>query len=182
MILALGNPGADYDATRHNVGWWVADRLSYDWDLGGFSRHGKSAIAEGRVGDFQVRVVKPLTYMNRSGAVLHRVFEGDPAEDLMVVVDDVHLAPGRLRLRPRGSAGGHNGLESIEGVLGSREYPRLRVGVGEPPSGWELADWVLSPLTGEDEESVVARLGDVTDGLRVWLDEGLDAAMNRLNG
>ena len=180
--MALGNPGAKYDATRHNVGWWAADRLSHDWDFGGFDAGRTYAAAEGSVGDHRVRIVKPLTYMNRSGAVLREVFEGDPAEDLLVIVDDVYLDAGRLRLRPRGSAGGHNGLESIETVLGTRDYPRLRIGVGGPPEGVELVDWVLSPFTSEDEERVLERLGDLAAGLRVWLDEGLGAAMNRLNG
>jgi len=163
------------------VGWWAADRLSHDWDFGGFQKERKYTIAEGRVGDHHIRIVKPLTYMNRSGAVLRQVFDGDPAEDLLVIVDDVHLDPGRLRLRPRGSAGGHNGLESIETVLGTRDYPRLRIGVGEPHRGVELADWVLSAFSPEDEERVLERLTTLASGLRVWLDDGLDAAMNILN-
>ncbi|MCA9738485.1 MAG: aminoacyl-tRNA hydrolase [Gemmatimonadota bacterium] len=182
-MLGLGNPGPEYDATRHNVGWWALDRMAHDWDLGPFEREGKSLIAEGRVGRHPVRLVKPLTWMNRSGQVVGAALEHrDPATHLMVLVDDAYLDAGRLRLRGKGSAGGHNGLESVEQALGTSAYARLRIGVGPRPERGDLADWVLAPMSAEDEQKVLDRLEDVVDGVRVWMDRGLEAAMNRVNG
>lgn len=183
-ILGLGNPGAEYDATRHNVGWWIVDRLSADWGLGPFRREGNALVAGGRMGEETVLLVKPLTYMNRSGAVLAplRSAEGfDAARDLLVVVDDVALDVGRMRLRPRGSAGGHNGLKSIEAALGSQDYARLRVGVGGPDRGRDLADYVLSAPSAEEEDEILALFPDVVDGVRAWLAGDHEAAMRRLN-
>lgn len=184
VIVGLGNPGREYDATRHNVGWWVVDRLAYDWGLGPFARDGRAQVSEGRVGDVTVRLVKPTTYMNRSGQALRFVFgleEFDPAEDLLVVVDDAALDVGRVRFRPQGSPGGHNGLRSISGALRSDEYPRLRIGVGRKPEGEDLADWVLSPMPEDEEEVVVGLLPELTQAVEVWLNEGTEAAMNRFN-
>lgn len=184
VVVGLGNPGSEYDATRHNVGWWVADRLAYDWKLGPFRRDGRALRADGVVGDASVVVLKPTTYMNRSGGALgflRQAQDFDVARDLLVVVDDATLEVGRVRLRPRGSSGGHNGLKSISGVLGTDEYPRLRIGVGRKPEGEDLSDWVLSPMPGEDEEVVVGLLPELTRAMEVWLAEGTEAAMSRFN-
>jgi peptidyl-tRNA hydrolase, PTH1 family len=185
VIAALGNPGPEYSTTRHNVGWWLADRLVEEWGLGRFKREGDAGVAGGRVAGHPVRLVKPLTYMNRSGRALGpflRLNSFDPARDLLVVVDDVALEPGRVRLRPSGSAGGHNGLKSVEAALGTKDYPRLRIGVGEKPERWDLADWVLSTPPKAEREAVLAVFPDLVAGLEVWLEAGLDAAMNRING
>ncbi len=184
VICGLGNPGPEYDATRHNVGWWLVDRLSSDWDLGSFQRNGPALTTRGEVGGETVLLLKPLTFMNRSGAALAplRTVEGlDPREDLLVVVDDIALDVGRVRLRPSGSAGGHNGLKSVETVLGSQEYARLRIGVGAPPVGVDAADWVLSAFDPADEDVVVELLPELADAVRVWMDEGIEAAMSRYN-
>lgn len=184
VICGLGNPGPEYEATRHNVGWWLVDRLSVEWRLGPFATEGAAQVAEGQVGEESVLLVKPLTYMNRSGAVLTGLttLEGfDIARDLLVVVDDIALDVGRVRLRAEGSAGGHNGLKSVEAALGTRKYARLRIGVGAPPDGVDLADWVLSPTPPEDEDRILGRFPDLVDGVRVWLEEGVDAAMSRVN-
>lgn len=184
VIAGLGNPGAEYDETRHNVGWWVLDRLAYDWGFGPFRKERRALVNSGRVGDHRVNLVKPTTYMNRSGAALAplRGDAGfDPAEDLLVVVDDASLDVAKVRFRPAGSAGGHNGLKSIEAALGTRDYPRLRVGVGRCPPGMDLADWVLSPMPPEDEDRVVTLLPELTTAVQVWLDEGTEAAMSRFN-
>lgn len=184
IVLGLGNPGPDYDATRHNVGWWLVDRLAYDWDLPSFRRSGPAWTTEGTVGEERVMLLKPTTYMNRSGAAL-RVLEDlagfDPATDLLVVVDDAAIDVGRVRLRPSGSAGGHNGLKSVSGALRSDDYARLRIGVGQRPSGVDLADWVLSPMPEEDEDVVVGLLPELTEAVEVWMTEGVEAAMNRFN-
>lgn len=184
VVAGLGNPGAEYDGTRHNVGWWMVDRLAYDWDFGAFEREDHALVTGGSVGEHTVRLIKPTTYMNRSGRALAPLrAEGDVrlSRDLLVVVDDAALEVGRVRLRPGGGAGGHNGLKSVEAVLGTREYARLRVGVGVAPEGRDLADWVLSPMPPDDEEVVVTLLTELTEAVEMWMDDGVEAAMNRFN-
>ena len=185
VVCGLGNPGPEYDNTRHNVGWWLVDRLAADWDLGPFKRRGPALEASGRVGAQRVLLIKPQTYMNRSGSALgalSRADEFDVARDLLVVVDDAAIELGRLRFRPSGSAGGHNGLKSVEAALGTRAYARLRIGVGPVPPGIDLSDFVLAPMKRSDEKAVLERFDDAVDGVRVWLEEGIEAAMNRHNG
>jgi PTH1 family peptidyl-tRNA hydrolase len=184
VVMGLGNPGPEYDDTRHNVGWWVVDRLAYDWDFETFRRDGRTLVSEGSVGGEPVRLVKPTGYMNRSGLAVGSFaeIEGfDPSRDLLVVVDDAALEVGRVRFRPEGGAGGHNGLKSVSGALQSEGYARLRVGVGRKPEGTDLSDWVLSPMPGEDEEVVVGLLPQLTEAVAVWVAEGVEAAMNRFN-
>ncbi|MEE8446470.1 MAG: aminoacyl-tRNA hydrolase [Gemmatimonadota bacterium] len=182
-LLALGNPGARYRDTRHNVGWWLADRLCVAWSLPAFRAVRLAAATAGRVGDSPVRVVKPLTYVNRSGRVVEKLrSEGLHFPHLLVLVDDVSLPPGTFRLRARGSAGGHNGLLSIEGTLGTREYARLRIGVGRPhDSRIDLAEWVLAPMSDAEEEQVLLAFGDMVSAVECWMAEGIETAMNRFN-
>lgn len=184
VVLGLGNPGPEYDATRHNVGWWVVDRLAYDWDFGAFKREGRAFVSTGEVSRTAVLLIKPTTYMNRSGLAMRglRELDGfDPSVDLLVVVDDAAMDVGRVRFRPEGGAGGHNGLKSVSGALQSNEYARLRIGVGRKPDGVDLSDWVLSGMPEDDEDSVVGLLPELTEAVGVWLDEGVEAAMNRFN-
>lgn len=184
VVACLGNPGPEYSTTRHNVGWWLADRLAEAWGLGRFRQHGSGASAEGMVAGHDTRVVKPLTYMNRSGAVLApllRLPDFDLQRDLLVVVDDIALEPGRARLRAGGSAGGHNGLKSVESALGTRDYPRLRIGVGARPPGYDLVDWVLSSPPPEDRHAILALLPELVECVGVWLESGIEMAMNRCN-
>ncbi len=139
---------------------------------------------DGRVNRTGVRLVKPATYMNRSGQALTVLPSPDDFElrrDLLVLVDDASLDVGRIRLRPRGGAGGHNGLRSVTDALGTEEYARLRIGVGRPPEGADLVDWVLSPMPEEDEEAVLELLPEVTLAVESWIEEGAEAAMNRFN-
>ncbi len=184
VIAGLGNPGPEYDDTRHNVGWWVLDRLAYDWDLGAFSKEGRALVSRGRVDEDRVRLIKPTTYMNRSGAAV-APFRNDEdfqvGSDLLVVVDDAALDVGKVRFRPSGSAGGHNGLKSIEAALGTKDYPRLRIGVGRCPAGVDLADWVLGPMPPEDEDVIVDLLPRLTEAVEVWMKDGTEAAMSRFN-
>ena len=182
VVLGLGNPGPEYDATRHNVGWWVLDRLAYDWDFGPFVRDGKALVSEGDVGEIPVRLMKPTAYMNRSGLAMRplRALEDfDVSTDLLVVVDDAALDVGRLRFRPEGGAGGHNGLKSVSGALQSNAYNRFRI--GQKPEGEDLSDWVLSGMPEEDEDMVVGLLPELTEAIEAWLGEGVEAAMNRFN-
>ena len=184
VVAGLGNPGAEYDDTRHNVGWWMVDRLAYDWDFGPFERAPHGLVVDGTVGGEAVRLVKPTTYMNRSGMALAPLGERDDVRltrDLLVVVDDAALEVGRVRFRPGGGPGGHNGLKSVEAALGTAEYARLRIGVGVAPEGRDLAEWVLSPMPPEDEEVVVGLLAELTDAVALWMEEGVEAAMNGFN-
>jgi len=184
LIVGLGNPGADYDATRHNVGWWVVDRIAYDWGFEAFEREGQASLSKGRVGAEPVWLVKPRTYMNRSGLALRFVRDledFDPSEDLLVVVDDAALDVGRVRFRPEGGPGGHNGLKSVSGALRTDGYARLRIGVGRKPEGVDLADWVLSTMPAEDEDVIVGLLPELTRAVEVWIAEGVESAMNRYN-
>lgn len=186
VILALGNPGEEYRDTRHNVGWWLADRLRDAWSFAPFRERGPALVSEGRRDDADVRLMKPLTYVNRSGRLV-RQLRREPGfsvgEDLLVLVDDVSLEPGTLRMRAGGSTGGHNGLASIEEAAGTREYARLRIGVGRPhDERIDLADWVLSPLPGPEEEAVLETFARARSAVECWIAEGAQAAMSRYNG
>ncbi|HEY9449746.1 MAG TPA: aminoacyl-tRNA hydrolase [Gemmatimonadaceae bacterium] len=187
VILGLGNPGRQYERTRHNVGWWVVEHLADVWHLGSWREHSQVREASGRVGNTQVRLLEPLTYMNLSGKVLipylRRPF-WSPATDLLVIVDDVALPVGRYRLRAHGSAGGHNGLKSIEQTIGSREYPRLRIGIKptqEERVVGDLADFVLSPFGVAERREILELMPRFTEAAELWLREGIDAAMNAHN-
>ena len=187
VIVGLGNPGKEYERTRHNVGWWVVDHLADVWRFDGWRKDGEARVANGTVGNVKVRLVKPLTYMNLSGAVL-RPYMRRPfwsaASDLMIVVDEVALPLGRYRFRAKGSPGGHNGLKSIESVVKSPEYPRLRVGIApeDPARRGVLRDYVLDEF-GKREEAVVRELlPTLTTALELWLKEGIVPVMNRYTG
>ncbi|HEY0036448.1 MAG TPA: aminoacyl-tRNA hydrolase, partial [Longimicrobium sp.] len=184
VIVGLGNPGREYDNTRHNAGWWLLDVLAQRWGVPKFRAEKNQAIATTRVEPFQVRLIKPLTYMNRGGSVLvplKRMGALDLSKDLLVLVDDVALEPGRVRFRPSGSAGGHNGLKSIEQALGTKDYPRLRIGVGTKPPGADLADWVLSSMPRGDRKLVDERLPELADAVETWMRDGIEVAMDRYN-
>lgn len=187
VVLGLGNPGPEYERTRHNVGWWVLDHLADVWRLQGWKKDGESRVLSGIVGGQRVRLVKPLTYMNLSGAVLRPYLrrEGwDKSRDLLVVVDEVALPVGTYRIRARGSAGGHNGLKSIEGALRSQEYARLRLGVGpQDPSRrrGDLSDYVLGEFGKAESKLVQEILPTTLEVVETWLKEGPEAAMNRFN-
>jgi peptidyl-tRNA hydrolase, PTH1 family len=187
IVMGLGNPGPEYERTRHNVGWWVVDHLADVWRFGGWRKDGQARVASGQVGAQRVRLVKPLTYMNLSGVALRpytRRAGWSYMKDLLVVVDEVALPVGSFRIRAGGSAGGHNGLKSVEEALGSQEYARLRLGVGpEDPARrrGDLADYVLSPFGKGEEKLVRANFDTLTQLVETWLAEGAQVAMNRFN-
>lgn len=184
-VVALGNPGDRYRDTRHNVGWWLADRLVSAWTFPPFDPGERVAVSEGRREGRTVRLAKPLVYVNRSGAAVAELVETAGLrveEDLLVLVDDVALEPGDLRIRARGSSGGHNGLASVEETLGTPGWARLRLGVGDPSDPRiDLADWVLAAPTGPEEETIVGSFDRAVGAVECWLDEGVEAAMNRYN-
>jgi PTH1 family peptidyl-tRNA hydrolase len=163
----------------------LADYLVARWRLGSFKRGERARQAEGSWDSLTVRVLKPQTYMNRSGAALAplRAVPGfDPATDLLVLVDDVALPLGRFRLRGAGSAGGHNGLKSIEGTLQRQDYARLRIGVGPAPPGLDdLADYVLADFAAEEHRVLHEMLDPMAEAVECWLAEGIERAMSRFN-
>ena len=183
--MGLGNPGPEYDETRHNAGFRLADHLVSRWRFGPFARGERARQAEGIVDGRPVVILKPQTYMNRSGAALaslrlHEEF--DPAADLLILVDDVALPVGKFRLRGAGTAGGHNGLKSIEGALQRQDYARLRIGVGPVPEGLtELADFVLGRFEPEEWNAVGDLLDPMSEAIECWLAEGIERAMSRFN-
>jgi len=187
VIVGLGNPGKEYERTRHNVGWWVVDHLADVWHFDGWKKDGEARVTTGSVGNVKVRLIKPQTYMNLSGAVLRPYLRRpfwSAATDLMIVVDEVALPLGRYRFRAKGSAGGHNGLKSIEGAVQSQEYSRLRIGIAPEDSArrGDLSDYVLDNF-GKREEAVVRDLlPALTDALEVWLKDGIVPVMNRFTG
>jgi PTH1 family peptidyl-tRNA hydrolase len=187
VILGLGNPGREYAMTRHNVGWWVVDHLARAWEFDGWKRDGDALVASGAVGSVRTRLVKPQTFMNLSGAVLRpytRRPTWTPASDLLVVVDDVALPLARVRLRASGSAGGHNGLKSVEGALQSREYPRLRIGIAPRDAqrrAGSLADFVLDTFDADERAVILERMPVLTDAIETFVRDGIAAAMNAFN-
>lgn len=185
VICGLGNPGREYEHTRHNVGWWVLESARRAWDYPAFRREGSARLCTGAVAGHDVVLLQPLTYMNRSGRVLAPLRERpgfEIARDLLVVVDDTALDVGRVRLRPRGSSGGHNGLKSVEEWLATQEYARLRIGVGPPPPDVDMVDWVLSGFEEEADERAVRELtAALVPGLELWVAEGPVAAAGLCN-
>jgi PTH1 family peptidyl-tRNA hydrolase len=187
VIVGLGNPGKEYERTRHNVGWWVVDHLADVWHFDGWRKDGEARVSNGSVGGTKVRLVKPQTYMNLSGAVLRPYLRRpfwSPATDLMIVVDEVALPLGRYRFRAKGSAGGHNGLKSIEANLKTQDYPRLRIGIApeDPSRRGNLSDFVLDDF-GKREEGVVRELfPELTEALELWMKDGIVPVMNRFTG
>jgi peptidyl-tRNA hydrolase, PTH1 family len=185
VILGLGNPGREYEATRHNVGWWVIDHLADVWRFDRWKKDGEALVTSGSVGPIKTRLIKPLTFMNLSGAVLtpylRRAF-WSPVTDLLVVVDEVQLPLGKLRLRADGTAGGHNGLKSVEHALGTREYARMRIGIAPlHEHEGDLADFVLGPFGKAERSVIMERMPDYQAAVETWLSDGIGPAMNKYN-
>ena len=183
--MGLGNPGPEYEDTRHNAGFRLADRLVYRWQLGPFRRGDRTREVRGTWQGVPITVLKPQTYMNRSGAAITPLRSQpnfDPSQHLLVLVDDVALPVGRFRLRGAGSAGVHNGLKSVEGVLQRQDYARLRIGVGPAPPGLDdLADFVLDEFSAEERDAIAALLDPMSEAVESWLENGIEKAMNQFN-
>lgn len=183
LIVGLGNPDRRYRRTRHNVGWDVIDRMARRWDVTVDREDGWARVGSAKVGRHRILLAKPQTYVNRSGVAVadllrrHRV----KIEDLLVIADDLDLPLGRLRLRGGGSHGGHNGLRSIIEALGRDDLPRLRVGIGRPPSGVDPAEFVLTPFREDEDATMQVALDRTADAVETLLREGLQVAMNRFN-
>ena len=196
LIVGLGNPGREYAATRHNVGFEVLDRLATkiglisreaDFDrtarsnFDGLTLDGPVTLSGGR--QERLLLLKPMTYMNLSGRSVQaaKAFYQLSDADLMIVLDDIALPCGKIRLRPAGSTGGHNGLRDIERALGTNTYPRLRVGIDPPPPRVPQKDYVLGRFSEEQRKSLAPAIERAAEALLTWTDKGMDAAMNRFN-
>jgi peptidyl-tRNA hydrolase, PTH1 family len=182
--VGLGNPGPEYEDTRHNAGFLLADRLVARWKLSPFRRADRARQSQGSWESHPVTILKPQTYMNRSGAALaplRSLPDFDPSQHLLILVDEVALPIGRFRLRGAGSAGGHNGLKSIEGALQRQDYARLRIGVGPQPAGEELSDYVLGQFSSEERELIESLLDPLSEAVEAWLRDGIELAMTRFN-
>ncbi|MCS7083215.1 MAG: aminoacyl-tRNA hydrolase [Bacteroidetes bacterium] len=184
LVVGLGNPGSAYAATRHNVGFRVLDELARQEGARFRAGAGDYWEAKVRLGDQPVWLIKPTTYMNRSGRAVVQALGrySEPLERLLVVVDDLHLPLGTLRMRPKGSAGGHNGLADIIAHLRTEAFPRLRLGIGAPPLEGQQAAFVLSPFDPAEVPLAERMIQVAADAVRCWATEGLQAAMNRYNG
>ena len=185
LLVCLGNPGDKYENTRHNVGFMVADEAAERQNKPIQRLRFKALTNILTISGEKVLVMKPVTYMNLSGEAVRPAadFYKVPPERVLVVSDDTALPLGRLRIRKKGSAGGHNGLKSIIQHLGTEEFPRLRVGVGEKPHpDYDLADWVLSKFTGEDKKAIDAAVKRAADAIECILAEGVDRSMGKFNG
>ena len=182
-MVGLGNPGERYAATRHNVAWQVLDELARRWDARSHGATPLYAARRARVAGGVVDLVQPLTYMNLAGAAVGRWLEANegPPEDLLVVSDDVYLPVGAIRLRARGSSGGHRGLESVEHALGSTGFARLRIGVGAAGSSAELKEHVLDTFTPDERVVMDEATRRAADAVECWAADGITAAMNRFN-
>lgn len=183
MIVGLGNPGSRYKNTRHNVGFMVLDALADQLGAAFDKERHKALIANARRESEKLLLVKPLTFMNLSGEAVAAAGRNHLQEvsDLLVIVDDVHLPLGRLRLRAGGSAGGHNGLKSIIACLGTPEFPRLRMGVGSTEPGNDLRDHVLSSFLREEWPEVRTMVTRAVDAALRFVDAGIDPTMNEFN-
>jgi len=182
LIVGLGNPGAEYERTRHNVGWMVVDAFARKFRID-VTRHEKSAhTGTGRVAGGAVMVAKPLTYMNLSGDAVRLLVNAyvESPEDLIVVYDDIDLPLGRLRLRPSGSSGTHNGMRSIVQTLGTEGFPRLRVGIGASDGG-KLRDYVLDEFASDEQPVVERAIARAVDALVLFARGDLRRAMNEFN-
>lgn len=184
LIVGLGNPGKDYEKTRHNVGFDAVDLLIDEYRIPQSGVKFKAMYGKGMIGSEKVLVAKPLTFMNLSGEAVRALvdyFKIDVKEELLVVYDDIDLEPGNIRVRAKGSAGGHNGMKNIIQHLGTQEFARVRIGVGAKPKGWDLADHVLSRFSKEDREKVDESIEKGCKAVRCFVEEGIDAAMNKYN-
>ena len=185
LIVGLGNPGRRYEHTRHNVGWWVLDHLADVWRFPPWRADGESLVTDGEREGRAVRLIKPQTFMNLSGQAVEPYLGeqgADPRADMLVVVDEVAIPTGRYRIRPQGSAGGHNGLRDLERAFGHQHYARLRIGVGPTVPETripDLAEYVLAAVPPEDRETILALLPTCAAACDAWLADGVSAAMNR---
>lgn len=185
VIVGLGNPTYQYAKTRHNIGFEVIDELAERNRISMDINKHKAVCGKGMIAGEKVILIQPQTYMNLSGESVRAVvdfYKIDPKKELIVIYDDISLDVGQIRLRAKGSPGGHNGIKSIALHLTTLEFPRVKVGVGDKPKGWDLADHVLSRFSDEEREKVEESTVDAAKAVECFISEGIENAMNRFNG
>ena len=183
LIVGLGNPGREYVNTRHNAGFYVVEKLAYELGEDISERKYKGVFTRVRIGNEKAIILEPLTYMNNSGESVRAFmdyFKID-ASDVIVIYDDINLKPGNLRIRLKGSAGGHNGIKSLIAHIGTSDFPRIKVGVGEKPPKMDLADHVLGHFNDEDKKLLDEAASDAIEAIRLLVAGEYDMAMNRYN-
>ena len=185
LIVGLGNPGREYEKTRHNAGWRVIDRIAEKLNCKVDKAKFQGLYGQVKYAGGKLYLLKPMTYMNLSGRSVLQLsaYFHVPPQRIIVLFDDISLEPGRLRIRANGSAGGHNGIKSIISELGSQEFPRVKIGVGaKPHAEQDLADWVLSSMSASDEKALSSALDRAADAALYIIDKGIYEAANRYNG
>lgn len=184
LIAGLGNPTAKYEKTRHNIGFDVIDAIADKYNIEVKERKGRAFCGTGYIEGIKVLLAKPQTFMNLSGdsvTSLVNFYKLDPEEELIVIYDDISLEPGNLRIRKKGSAGGHNGMKDIIAKCGTQNFARIKVGVGAKPENWDLADYVLSRFSAGERERVELAVADAVKAAALMVQGETDEAMNRYN-
>lgn len=184
LIVGLGNPTDKYDGTRHNVGFDVIDMLAYKYNIKVEEREKKAFIGKGMIGGRKVCLVKPQTYMNLSGESVRALadfYKVDETEEILVIYDDISLDVGQMRIRKKGSAGGHNGIKSIISHLGGQEFLRIKVGVGQKPKEYDLADYVLGRFSQGEKKFMDEGYSRVAIAVEEIVSDNIDSAMNKFN-
>ncbi|ROR31889.1 PTH1 family peptidyl-tRNA hydrolase [Mobilisporobacter senegalensis] len=183
IIVGLGNPTREYAATRHNIGFDAITRIADDHNISLDMKKHKSLCGKGVINGEKVILVQPQTYMNLSGEAIRELkdFYKVDNDEFIIIYDDISLDVGQIRIRPKGSAGGHNGIKSIINHLGTNEFPRIKVGVGDKPKGWDLADYVLGRFSEEENTVIREVLKKTSEACACMVTEGLDVAMNQFN-
>lgn len=184
VIVGLGNPDKKYEGTRHNIGFDAIDALSHKYNIPVKEKKHKALVGTGAIEGCRVMLVKPLTYMNLSGESVGEImnfYKLDPEEELLVIFDDISLAPGNIRIRKKGSAGGHNGIKSIIAHTGTMNFKRIKIGVGEKPKDWDLADYVLGRFDASDRRKVDDAIADAMEAAKRIACDDIDGAMNDFN-
>jgi len=185
VIVGLGNTGKKYENTRHNIGFVAIDALAAKYGIALSEKKHKAICGTGVIEGVKVLLVKPQTFMNRSGESVGEIinfYKLDPESEVLVIYDDVSLAPGNIRIRKKGSAGGHNGVKSLIAHMGTQAFMRIKVGVGEKPSGWDLADYVLGHFSEEDNIKINEIMPDIISATVLMVQGNIDKAMNDFNG
>ena len=183
IIIGLGNPTEKYQGTRHNVGFSAIYNISDKFDIKVDTKKHKALIGKGIIGGEKVILAMPMTYMNLSGESVRELvdyYKCDP-DDIIVIYDDISLDVGKLRIRTKGSAGGHNGIKNIIYLSGSNEFPRIKIGMGQKPEGWDLADWVLSKYSDEELKVLSPAFDNTADALKLIMDGRIEEAMGKYN-
>lgn len=184
IIVGLGNPGKEYENTRHNIGYDVIDTIAEEEHISVLEKKHKAVIGKGIVAGEKCILAKPVTYMNLSGESIRELldyYKVDEKDGLIVISDDISLDVGQLRVRKKGSAGGHNGLKNIIAHLGHDTFMRVKLGVGEKPKGWDLADYVLGRFSAQERKVMDEAAQQAADAIRMMIAEGADVTMNRFN-